>query len=70
MTLEGARKNLCPFYAKIDPAILDGGNSGPGNSGEIGELALAQFLALPAWMSNKEQNVFKNRVPLSREARN
>jgi hypothetical protein len=43
MTLEGARKNFCPFYAEIDPAILDGGNSGLGNPGEIGELALAQF---------------------------
>ena len=44
VTLEGARKNLCPFYAEIDPAILYGGNGGLGNPGEFRDLALAQFL--------------------------
>ncbi len=46
MALERSRKNLCPFYAEVDPAILDGGNGGLGNSSEFGKLALAQLLEL------------------------
>ena len=41
MTLARTRKNLCPFYAEVDPAILDGGNGGLGNSGEFGKRGLA-----------------------------
>src|SRR5258708_1643652 len=58
VTLERACKNLCPLYAEVNPAILDGGNGGLGNAGEFGKLALAQLLELAKTADSSADKTF------------
>ena len=46
MTLERLSEYLCPLNPEVNPAILDGGQSGLRNSSEFGKLALAKLLEL------------------------
>ena len=46
MTRKRTSENFRPLNTQIDPAALDGGNSGLGNARDLGELVLTQFLEL------------------------